>query len=78
MYALYYCHQRYYLHGQTVMSDKQIVCPYCGSENWFIIFEHKINDSLIQDCGICCNPIVIKIIHSTNNEIELNISKENE
>ncbi|MDO3695809.1 CPXCG motif-containing cysteine-rich protein [Wenyingzhuangia sp. chi5] len=34
-------------------------CPYCW-ENISMVLEFSVNETYIQDCEVCCNPIEIK------------------
>jgi len=43
-------------------------CPYCWEEI-SMIFDKSLNeDSYIEDCEVCCNPIEVKY-HSDGNNI---------
>ena len=35
-------------------------CPYCGEEISFILDLSENLQSYVEDCEVCCNPIVVK------------------
>lgn len=54
-----------------------IQCPYCGES---IAIEPEPSDEkieYIEDCHVCCKPIVIRIAYSENGS-EVTARKENE
>jgi hypothetical protein len=38
-----------------------VMCPYCGetSEVWI---EADVHGSFVQDCSVCCNPWVVRVV----------------
>jgi hypothetical protein len=38
-----------------------VICPYCGEEGTIYI-EPDVRGSLVQDCEVCCNPWLIRIM----------------
>ena len=44
------------------MEDRFLVeCPYCG-EQVEIYLEPDVRGSLIQDCEVCCNPWMVRVV----------------
>ena len=44
------------------MEDRFLVeCPYCG-EQVEIYLEPDVRGSLVQDCEVCCNPWMIRVV----------------
>lgn len=37
-----------------------LVCPYCGTEI-SVYLETDIQGKLVQDCEVCCNPIMLHV-----------------
>ena len=58
--------------------EKEIVCPYCGELISILIDCSIRNQSYIEDCHVCCQPILINILITDDNKIHVNSRKENE
>jgi uncharacterized Zn finger protein len=44
------------------MSDSFLVqCPYCGEEIELYL-EADVRGDLVQDCEVCCNPWLVRIL----------------
>jgi hypothetical protein len=44
------------------MDDEFLVtCPYCGEE-LTIYIEPDVRGSMVQDCEVCCNPWLVRIV----------------
>jgi hypothetical protein len=44
------------------MDDQFVVtCPYCGEEVE-IYLEPDVSGRLVQDCEVCCNPWLLRIV----------------
>ena len=44
------------------MNDRfDVTCPYCG-EQVEIYVEPDVSGRLVQDCEVCCNPWIIRIV----------------
>ena len=45
------------------MNDRfDVTCPYCG-EQVEIYVEPDVSGRLVQDCEVCCNPWIVRIVH---------------
>jgi len=56
------------------MEEHFFQCPYCWEEI-SMLFDNSINNqTYIEDCEICCNPIEINPIFSNSELIALNIT----
>jgi hypothetical protein len=40
------------------LSEVQVSCPYCGERNWVLIDRSIEQQQYIEDCQVCCRPIV--------------------
>ena len=41
--------------------EQHVTCPYCG-ERLEVLFDPSIpHQNYIEDCEVCCNPIMLKI-----------------
>ena len=60
------------------IKEKEIGCPYCGEFISILIDCSIRNQSYIEDCHVCCQPILINILITDDNKIHVNSRKENE
>ena len=44
---------------QHLLQSSTIQCPYCGEEIEILVDCSVQNQEYIEDCGVCCRPIVI-------------------
>ena len=57
-----------------LIHETAIVCPHCGETFPLHIDTSQREQTLIEDCSVCCRPIVL-IIHCRPGEIE-SVSEE--
>ena len=60
------------------MNHRECECPYCGEINTIIREESNVDYTVVQDCYICCNPILIEIIKQHNSDDIVIIRSEND
>ena len=41
------------------LSEKTIACPYCGESISVLVDESVPAQSYVEDCEVCCRPIVL-------------------
>ena len=60
------------------INEKEAYCPYCGENISLLIDDTLQSQEYVEDCEVCCSPILInvEIIYSGN--ILINTRKENE
>jgi Cysteine-rich CPXCG len=39
-----------------------VTCPYCG-EQVEIYVEPDVSGRLVQDCEVCCNPWIVRVVY---------------
>jgi hypothetical protein len=55
------------------MLERNFICPYCW-ENQSRLFDTSTdNQSFIEDCEVCCNPIEFNLITNGIQIIELSV-----
>jgi len=55
-----------------------ISCPYCG-EQIELLIDCSVNmQEYIEDCEICCKPIILEVNIDGNNNISVTAQHENE
>lgn len=47
------------------MDEFLVTCPYCGEE-LEIQIEEDVRGTLVQDCEVCCNPWLVRILRSAD------------
>ena len=59
------------------INEKEAYCPYCG-ENISLLIDSSIeNQEYVEDCQVCCSPILISVNIDYNENISIDIKKEN-
>jgi hypothetical protein len=64
-----------------MMSDLQtadIGCPYCGEGIELLIDASVDHQIYIEDCSVCCRPIVVTVIISHDGTCEVRVRSEDE
>ena len=61
------------------MQDLQtafIVCPYCW-ESIEVLVDCSVNhQEYVEDCGVCCRPIVITVVSSPGEVVSIDVRAE--
>jgi transcription elongation factor Elf1 len=58
---------------------KQVNCPYCGEKIDCAVDTSIVNQRYIEDCTVCCAPIVFEIeIDTLQASIEIHVRRDNE
>tara|TARA_X000000368_G_scaffold117931_1_gene92126 strand:+ start:1350 stop:1538 length:189 start_codon:yes stop_codon:yes gene_type:complete len=58
--------------------EKESYCPYCGEIISFLIDPSIEFQEYVEDCQICCSPIVVCVEINSDNKISIQTRKENE
>ncbi|WP_339625386.1 CPXCG motif-containing cysteine-rich protein [uncultured Winogradskyella sp.] len=57
------------------MEEQFFQCPYCWEEISMLIDVSQTNQSYIEDCETCCNPIQVSV--TTENQQIISFESEN-
>ena len=57
---------------------KKSSCPYCGEPIELILDTSVAQQSYIEDCQVCCRPILITVNVDSDGNIDLQVRNENE
>ena len=60
------------------LTTKKSYCPYCGEAIELIIDTSVTQQSYIEDCQVCCRPMLINVEVDADGYISLDIRNENE
>lgn len=60
------------------LKTDKVTCPYCWKNIEIMLDPFMEGQEYVEDCSICCRPIVLEFNHTNENETEILASKENE
>lgn len=58
------------------LEERDILCPYCGEIISVVVDCTEDQQSYVEDCSVCCQPMLLTIDIDT--ELRLSVSRENE
>ncbi|WED28256.1 CPXCG motif-containing cysteine-rich protein [Vibrio sp. DW001] len=58
--------------------EKSIVCPYCAELIDVLVDSTDVNQQYIEDCQVCCKPIVFLISETVNGDHVVSVYNEDE
>jgi len=60
------------------LTEKSIGCPYCGETIEVLIDSADLDQQYIEDCHVCCKPIIFLVSESVNGELVVSVYNEDE
>ena len=63
---------------ESVLSEQQINCPYCGESIAVLVDPGDAGGSYIEDCQVCCRPIELAPIALEGGGLSLRVKHEDE
>lgn len=60
------------------ISEQNISCPYCGESISVLIDDSLSEQSYVEDCQVCCRPILLDVIVDTDGDVVVGARAENE
>ena len=58
--------------------EKRIGCPYCGENITIIVDESVPEQTYIEDCEVCCRPIVMHTTVDIDGDVTVDVRTDNE
>ena len=58
--------------------DKTVECPYCGENINVLVDASESDQSYIEDCQVCCRPIVFSVSTDMQGDVSVILRSENE
>jgi len=55
----------------NLIEEQKVTCPYCGEYITVLIDCSLAEQSYIEDCQVCCQPIVLDVTINDENEISV-------
>ncbi|MEJ2275462.1 MAG: CPXCG motif-containing cysteine-rich protein [Woeseiaceae bacterium] len=60
------------------LSEESVGCPYCG-ETITVVVDHSVDEQeYVEDCHVCCRPIVVNVFIDNAGEAAVGVRCENE
>ena len=60
------------------VSEKTIGCPYCGETISILVDKSVLEQEYIEDCQVCCRPIVFNVAVDGDGDAAVVARSENE
>ena len=60
------------------LTEKTISCPYCGEAISVLIDGSLTEQRYIEDCQVCCRPIVLDLLTDADGDVAVQAWSENE
>jgi transcription elongation factor Elf1 len=60
------------------LTETSIGCPYCGETINVLIDSADTDQQYIEDCQVCCKPIIFLVSQSVNGEFDVNVYSEDD
>lgn len=58
--------------------EKEIDCPYCGESLDVLVDMSEAGQTYVEDCQVCCRPIVFSVTDNIDGGTNLVVRAENE
>lgn len=62
----------------NTLSERSVLCPYCGEVIDVLIDDSVSEQSYIEDCQVCCRPINFTLRTDLNGDLTVAVSSDNE
>jgi hypothetical protein len=60
------------------LTEKSIICPYCGETIEVLIDPADLEQQYIEDCQVCCQPINFLAFEDDSGEFVVNVYSDDE
>ena len=60
------------------LAENFVACPYCGERISVLVDTSVMQQRYVEDCEVCCRPIVFEVSIGIDEEITVRASSENE
>jgi hypothetical protein len=60
------------------ISETPISCPYCGESISVLVDDSLPEQNYIEDCQVCCRPIVLDVSVDLDGDVVVSARSENE
>ncbi|MDA9557076.1 CPXCG motif-containing cysteine-rich protein [Vibrio sp.] len=59
-----------------LIEERMVECPYCCETLTVLINREDIDNDYIEDCQVCCKPILFQVSADEANELTIDLSQE--
>jgi hypothetical protein len=60
------------------LTEQIVDCPYCGESFAVLIDCQEAGDQYIEDCQVCCRPIIFNVTVDSEGNLSVAVHDENE
>ena len=60
------------------LAEHVVSCPYCGEAIEVLIDHQEAGHQYIEDCQVCCNPILFNVAVDSVGNLSVSVRDENE
>ena len=60
------------------LAEKVVSCPYCGEAIEVLIDHQEAGHHYIEDCQVCCKPIIFSVEVDSVGNLSVSVRDENE
>lgn len=60
------------------LAEKSLSCPYCGEAISILVDDSLPQQSYVEDCQVCCRPIVLDVSVDEDGDAHVQARSENE
>ena len=60
------------------LTETRISCPYCGEGMTVLLNPEDVGVDYIEDCQVCCRPMVITVLDGGGGELWATVRSEDE
>jgi len=58
--------------------EQNVECPYCGENIDVLVDQSEEQQNYIEDCQVCCRPIVFNVAIDSDGDANITVNAENE
>lgn len=60
------------------LAQSRVSCPYCGEPITLLVDHGDIGVEYIEDCQVCCQPMLVLVFQSDNVSLNVQVRREDE
>jgi len=61
-----------------LLIQQPVNCPYCGESIEVLIDREEAGQQYIEDCQVCCRPIIFSVAVDLEGQVSVTVRDENE